>query len=115
MKAQVNRDKRAGKIPSLQEYSKGIFLCEEALPLRQMKKIGTLFLCVLLVMNSLPISQLAASGHQQELYFTLLHTNDEHSALLPLPLIDYDPTGKQGASGGFARLASTVKNWGTML
>ncbi|NLW16935.1 MAG: bifunctional metallophosphatase/5'-nucleotidase [Firmicutes bacterium] len=77
--------------------------------MRQMKKICTLFLCVLLVMNSLPISQLAASGHQQELYFTLLHTNDEHSALLPLPLIDYDPTGKQGASGGFARLASTVK------
>lgn len=45
----------------------------------------------------------------QELRFTILHTNDEHSTLLPSPMADYHPeiTGK--AKGGFARLATKVR------
>ncbi|HSL93154.1 MAG TPA: bifunctional UDP-sugar hydrolase/5'-nucleotidase [Bacillota bacterium] len=41
--------------------------------------------------------------------FTLLHTNDEHSALLPSPLTDYNPSGGDPTIGGFARLAQAVK------
>ncbi len=99
----------AGKIPLLHEYSKGILVLEEAFKLKQAKRILALFLSVLLVAGHLPISHLAASSDEQELYFTLLHTNDEHSALLPLPFVDHDPASEQGAAGGFARLASAVK------
>lgn len=41
-------------------------------------------------------------------HFTLLHTNDEHSTLLPSPLIDHHPTEPNPAHGGFARLAAAV-------
>ncbi len=45
-----------------------------------------------------------------ELCFTILHTNDEHSALLPAPYVDYSP-GKPGPTiGGIARLASLVND-----
>lgn len=40
---------------------------------------------------------------------TLLHTNDEHSQLLPFPLADHAPDGGGSAVGGFARLASAVE------
>ncbi|TVR60539.1 MAG: bifunctional metallophosphatase/5'-nucleotidase [Gemmatimonadales bacterium] len=43
------------------------------------------------------------------LRLTLLHTNDEHSQLLPFPLADHDPDGGGSAVGGFARLASAVE------
>ncbi len=45
----------------------------------------------------------------QDLRFTILHTNDEHSTLLPAPLADYHPEIEGSALGGFARLASKVK------
>ena len=50
-----------------------------------------------------------SAGAQQELYFTILHTNDEHSNLLPDPLVDYLPGEPSPARGGFARLAAAVK------
>lgn len=102
-------DRTEGIIPLLREYSKGIIAVEEASALKQMKKLVMLFLCLLLLVSNIPIPRLAASSQEQELYFTLLHTNDEHSGLLPSPLIDFDPTAPQGATGGFARLASSVK------
>lgn len=40
--------------------------------------------------------------------FTILHTNDEHSALLPSPLSEYDALQADDSIGGFARLASAV-------
>ncbi len=49
------------------------------------------------------------AGAQQELYFTILHTNDEHSNLLPDPLVDYLPGQPHPARGGFTRLAAAVK------
>lgn len=47
-----------------------------------------------------------ASG--EELLLTLIHTNDEHSALVPSPFIDYDPEEENPARGGIARLATLV-------
>jgi 5'-nucleotidase / UDP-sugar diphosphatase len=40
--------------------------------------------------------------------FTILHTSDEHSALLPSPFADYNPTEKDLTEGGFARLAGKI-------
>jgi 5'-nucleotidase / UDP-sugar diphosphatase len=40
--------------------------------------------------------------------FTLLHTSDEHAALLPAPMVDYTVQISGPAVGGFARLATLV-------
>lgn len=62
---------------------------------------------VLTSFGSLPhLGNVAAQS--EPLLFTILHTNDEHSALLPSPLSDYDPTGSDPTLGGFARLAQLV-------
>ncbi|PKL47992.1 MAG: hypothetical protein CVV42_10945 [Candidatus Riflebacteria bacterium HGW-Riflebacteria-2] len=42
-------------------------------------------------------------------HFTILHTSDEHSSLLPIPLVDYLPGEADLATGGFARIATLVK------
>lgn len=76
--------------------------------MKQLKKLLALVLCLLMVTGSANLPQLYAINNEQGLFFTILHTNDEHSALLPVPLIDYDPISGQGAGGGFARLASAV-------
>lgn len=52
---------------------------------------------------------LTGSGGEPELYFTILHTNDEHSNLLPDPLVDYHPDQPNPSKGGFARVAAAVK------
>jgi 5'-nucleotidase / UDP-sugar diphosphatase len=44
-----------------------------------------------------------------ELRFTIVHTSDEHSNLIPAPLVDYRPGEPGPALGGFARLASVVE------
>ena len=45
-----------------------------------------------------------------EVNFTILHTNDEHSAIVPhSPAVDYQPGGSDRAIGGFARLAGAVE------
>ncbi len=56
-----------------------------------------------------------AENDTEEIKFTILHTNDEHSALIPhSPAGDYDPeTGNPGLDptrGGFARLATAVQD-----
>ncbi len=50
-------------------------------------------------------------GETEELHFTILHTNDMHSALiLHSPAVDYPPPDKANpAIGGFARLATAVE------
>lgn len=42
------------------------------------------------------------------LRFTILHTNDEHSHLIPHPAIDDHPELRNSAKGGFARLAGAI-------
>jgi 5'-nucleotidase / UDP-sugar diphosphatase len=50
------------------------------------------------------------AGAAQELYFTILHTNDIHSALIPhSPAVDYRPGEASPAVGGLARLATAVE------
>ena len=41
---------------------------------------------------------------------TLLNTTDEHSTLLPLPLVDYHPELANPSVGGFPRLATLVRS-----
>ena len=49
----------------------------------------------------------AAEG--AEIRFTILYTNDEHSALIPhSSAVDYDPDGPDPTVGGFARLATAI-------
>jgi 5'-nucleotidase / UDP-sugar diphosphatase len=46
----------------------------------------------------------------EELYLTILHTNDEHSSVIPhSPTVDYHPSRENPTVGGYARLASAVK------
>lgn len=49
------------------------------------------------------------SASAQVRKFTILHTSDEHSTFLPLPLTDYRPGTANPALGGFARLATKVR------
>ncbi|MFY9115320.1 MAG: bifunctional metallophosphatase/5'-nucleotidase [Dethiobacteria bacterium] len=51
---------------------------------------------------------LDARGSSDELYFTILHTNDEHSALFPAPAVDFHPRKENPTRGGIARLAGVV-------
>lgn len=46
---------------------------------------------------------------KDEKRFTILHSSDEHSNLLPLPLTDYHKEKTNPSIGGFARLATIVK------
>ncbi len=46
---------------------------------------------------------------QDKVPFTILHTNDEHSNLIPHPVVDYHPDLENPAIGGFARLGGMVR------
>ncbi len=46
----------------------------------------------------------------EELFLTILHTNDEHGAVIPhSPTVDFHPTKENPTRGGYARLATAVK------
>lgn len=77
------------------------------------RRIIALLSAILMLMGNFssvwtPAAQ--AQAPSSERFFTIMHTNDEHSALLPSPLIDYDPKGVNPSQGGFARLAQAVDN-----
>lgn len=65
---------------------------------------------VLLLLASLATGIGPARATGEELLLTIIHTNDEHSALMPSPFIDYDPDRENPALGGYARLASLVNS-----
>jgi 5'-nucleotidase / UDP-sugar diphosphatase len=58
---------------------------------------------------SLFMALTATGAFSQEKRFTLLHTSDEHAALSPTPMVDYSRQKPNPAVGGFARLATLVK------
>lgn len=60
----------------------------------------------------MPLEGKSASTLKGEVNFTILHTNDEHSSLLPhSPAVDHDPGNENDPTiGGFARLATAVEN-----
>ncbi len=69
----------------------------------------TLLVIALAVIVSACVNLTGSIGGEPELYFTILHTNDEHSNLLPDPLLDYHPEESNPSRGGFARVAAAVK------
>jgi len=74
-----------------------------------MTKKSLLFITLVLLLFSLP-AQTTLSAAPDELTLTILHTNDEHSALIPhSPAIDHDPANPNDPTrGGFARLATLI-------
>jgi len=80
----------------------------------QARRAGThrSVLCILLALLLLaPLSPAALGAASGELTLTILHTNDEHSALIPhSPAIDHDPGNPADPTrGGFARLATAIE------
>jgi 5'-nucleotidase / UDP-sugar diphosphatase len=72
-----------------------------------MKKVAGLFFVIMFT-----VAGFAPSGHcmqsEEKVNLTILHTNDEHSHLLPHPVSGYQPGRENPAVGGFARLAGLV-------
>ncbi|MBE0431697.1 MAG: bifunctional metallophosphatase/5'-nucleotidase [Dehalococcoidia bacterium] len=67
----------------------------------------TIFLLLSLLVT--PDYVRAEAGDTRELHFTILHTNDLHSALIPhSPAVDYHPEKANPTIGGLARLATAV-------
>lgn len=64
------------------------------------------FLLTALLTLACLISPLPASAVEQQ--FCIVHTSDEHSALMPSPLTDYLPAAESPATGGFARLSTII-------
>tara|TARA_R100001143_G_C3360849_1_gene135455 strand:- start:337 stop:2259 length:1923 start_codon:yes stop_codon:yes gene_type:complete len=62
---------------------------------------------IFIILILLPGSGLAFQD--ESVRFTILHTNDEHSHLIPHPAIDDHPQLSNSAQGGYARLASAIK------
>ena len=60
----------------------------------------TLLACLLAGLNN--------TADAAKLNFTIIHTSDEHSSLMPAPLGDYLPGTPSPATGGFARLSTLV-------
>ncbi len=58
-----------------------------------------LFISFLMVQNT----------HAQKKRFTVLHTSDEHSVLMPLPAVDYSVEKANSSLGGMARLGGLVE------
>jgi 5'-nucleotidase / UDP-sugar diphosphatase len=51
----------------------------------------------------------ASPAEEEELYLTILHTNDEHSALIPhSSTVDFHPEKENPTIGGYGRIASAV-------
>lgn len=78
-----------------------------------LKRAINLLLFFLLFLN---MALFGLSGHlsvsaseAEELYLTILHTNDEHSALIPhSPTVDFHPEKENPTIGGYGRLSSAV-------
>lgn len=64
------------------------------------------FFQILIILILLPGSGLAFQ--ESTVRFTILHTNDEHSHLIPHPAIDDHPVMNNSAQGGYARLAGAI-------
>lgn len=65
-------------------------------------KLKTIFFALIFGMTGL------GAAVSQTLPFTILHTNDEHSHLIPIPAADHHSEEENPALGGFARLAGAV-------
>ena len=65
---------------------------------------------VLAIFLGTPRNLRSQASENEELYLCILHTNDMHSELIPhSPAVDYCPGEESPSIGGFARLATAVK------
>ena len=79
--------------------------------------LAALTLALVLLFFASPAGTSEQKEHKEELFFTILHTNDEHSSLLPhFQAVDFsydhiEPVekGDNLALGGFARLATAIE------
>ncbi len=83
------------------------------MPSKRTFSIKTTGFCLVAVLTFLllllPQDVQANHNSNKEFHFTILHTNDMHSALIPhSPAIDYHPEVENSAIGGFARLATAI-------
>lgn len=79
---------------------------------KNVEKQGRYPSAVILLMMLLAAKAAFGGNADAPLYFTILHTNDEHSAVLPAPLVDYHPQKQDPTVGGLARLsglANTIR------
>jgi 5'-nucleotidase / UDP-sugar diphosphatase len=74
------------------------------------KRHALLSFLLMVVLLAAQFSFPAAATGSQELNFSVIHTNDEHSAMLPTPLSDYREGVANPSLGGFARLAQYVED-----
>ena len=77
-------------------------------------RYGRTLLCVFftaLFVLAASTSLVSSEDNSNWINFTILHTNDEHSALIPhSPAIDHDPLNPDDPTiGGFARLATVIE------
>ncbi len=73
------------------------------------KKNGVLLYLLLISFFILTFISLPGYASGEELYLTILHTNDEHGAVIPhSPTVDYHPLRENPTVGGYARLAGAV-------
>ena len=74
---------------------------------------AVLLLCLLFMggfLSGLSRPALSAAGDAEELFLTIIHTNDEHSAVIPhSPAVDFHPEKTDKTVGGYARLATAVE------
>lgn len=69
--------------------------------------IVSLLLTGLPFINLIKVTEAASNDY---LYLTILHTNDEHGAVIPhSPTVDFHPEKENPTIGGYGRLASAVK------
>ncbi len=82
------------------------------LPRVMLYTLTALWMIVAAAPAVLPTVSQAEGNPSAEIYITILHTNDEHSALLPhSPAVDHDPQNPQDPTvGGFARLATVIED-----
>ena len=75
---------------------------------RRLLPVLAIFLVIALFL-SVPGNPRSYAAQTEELHFTILHTNDMHSELIPhSPAVDYRPGEENAVIGGFARLAAAV-------
>ncbi|MFW5992321.1 MAG: metallophosphoesterase, partial [Halanaerobiaceae bacterium] len=71
-----------------------------------------IFFTTFLIYSNHPVNIEAGENTEKDyINFTILHTNDEHSALLPqASLLDYGQGAEDSSIGGAARLAGAIKS-----
>jgi 5'-nucleotidase / UDP-sugar diphosphatase len=69
-----------------------------------------LLLIMITLILTLTLTAAGEAAPGDELYLTILHTNDEHGAVIPhSPTVDFHPLRENPTVGGYARLATAVK------